>query len=164
MPEQVAQDVVVSMQYRLHLDDGTLVEESAADDPLIYLHGHENIIAGLEQAVEGMVIGEQKSIVVEPADAYGEYDEDDMEQVNHGDMPPGFEPEVGMLLEVHDDEEDEDFVAIVKEVNDDGMLLDFNHPLAGQRLHFEVTIEALREPTADELDHGHVHDGDHHHH
>jgi len=163
-PEQVAQDVVVSLQYRLSLDDGSLVEESEANDPLVYLHGHDNIISGLEQALEGMRVGEQRSVVVEPADGYGEYDEDDMEQVNHGDMPPGFEPEVGMLLEVHDDEDDEDLVAIVKEVNDDGMLLDFNHPLAGQRLHFDITVEGLRDPTEEELDHGHVHGDDHHHH
>jgi FKBP-type peptidyl-prolyl cis-trans isomerase SlyD len=162
-PDHIAEDVVVSMQYRLSLDDGSLVEESTADEPLVYLHGHQNIIVGLEQALQGMAVGDHKEIVVEPAEAYGEYDEDDMEQVNHADMPPGFEPEVGMLLEVHDEEADEDFVAIVKEVNDEGMLLDFNHPLAGQRLHFDITIQSLREATEEELDHGHVHDGDHHH-
>ncbi len=163
-PERVAQDVVVSLQYRLSLDDGSLVEESETGDPLVYLHGHDNIIAGLERELEGMAVGDQKSIVVEPEDGYGEYDEDDMEQVSNTDMPPGFEPEVGMLLEVHDEEEDEDYVAIIREVNDDGMLLDFNHPLAGERLHFEVTVLALRAASDDEIDHGHAHAGDHHHH
>ena len=139
-PDQVTQDVVVTMQYRLSLDDGSLVEESEAGDPLVYLHGHDNIVPGLERALEGMRVGEQRSVVVEPADGYGEYDEDDMEQISHSAMPPGFEPEVGMLLEVHDDEDDEDLVAIVKEVNEDGMLLDFNHPLAGQRVTFEVEL------------------------
>ena len=65
-PEQVADNVVVSMQYRLSLDNGDLVEESTADEPLVYLHGHQNIIVGLEQALEGMTVGESKTVVVEP--------------------------------------------------------------------------------------------------
>jgi FKBP-type peptidyl-prolyl cis-trans isomerase SlyD len=162
-PEKIDQDVVVSLQYRLTLDDGTLVEESTADDPLVYMHGHDNLIIGLERALAGMAVGEKKTVTVDPADGYGEYDPEDMEQVSKSEMPAGFEPEVGMLLEVHDDE-DEDYVAIIKEVNDDGMVLDFNHPLSGQRLRFEVTIDELREPTSEEIAHGHVHTGSDHDH
>jgi FKBP-type peptidyl-prolyl cis-trans isomerase SlyD len=167
-PERVDQDVVVSIQYRLTSDDGTLLEESQAGDPLVYMHGHDNIITGLERELTGMAVGEAKTIIVEPADGYGEYDPEDMERVSKSEMPSGFEPEVGMLLEVHDDE-DEDYVAIIKEVTDDGMLLDFNHPLSGQRLHFDVTVEELRAATSEEVAHGHAHSdddanhSDHHH-
>jgi FKBP-type peptidyl-prolyl cis-trans isomerase SlyD len=152
----VAQDLVVALQYRLTLDDGSLVEESTTDDPLVYLHGHENIIPGLEEALTGMAIGEQKQVTVEAADAYGEYDPDEVEEVPYADLPPGLKPEVGMMLAVHDDEGNEE-VALVTEVVDDGITLDFNHPLAGQRLHFDVTIFDLREATDEELEHGHVH-------
>lgn len=161
-PEQIDRDVVVSLQYKLSLDDGTVVEESEHGDPLVYLHGYGNIVVGLERELEGMKVGESKAVVVESADAYGEYDPEDIEEVSRAEMPPDFEPEVGMLLEVHDDEED-DYVAVVKEITEGGMLLDFNHPLAGERLHFDITVEGLRAASAEEMAHGHAHDTHHHH-
>ena len=158
MPHHViGQDVVVTLQYRLTLDDGELVEETAEDDPLIYLHGHENIIPGLEDALAGMSVGEQKQVTVEAADAYGEYDPDEVEEVSRSDLPSDLQPEVGMLLALRDEHDNQD-IALVTEVEEDAITLDFNHPLAGQRLHFDVTISELRDPTDEELAHGHVHD------
>ncbi len=160
--EKVEQDVVVTLQYKLSLDDGELVEESEQDDPLMYLHGHQNIIPGLEEALEGMSIGEKKNIIVEPEDGYGEYDAEDMGRIERDDLPAEFDPEPGMVIEVTDDDGAE-AEAVIVEVDDDGILLDFNHPMAGERLHFEVEITGLRAATAEELDHGHVHDHDHEH-
>ncbi|MBN1428915.1 MAG: peptidylprolyl isomerase [Anaerolineae bacterium] len=157
--QTVSQDVVVSLLYRLTLDDGSLVEESTADDPLVYLHGHDNIIPGLENALNGMVVGEQKQVSVEAVDAYGEYEPDEVDEVPVSELPDGLEPEVGMVLAVHDEDGEED-VAQITGIEDDVIILDFNHPLAGQRLHFDVTIAELREATAEELEHGHVHDDD----
>jgi FKBP-type peptidyl-prolyl cis-trans isomerase SlyD len=154
----ISHDVVVTLHYRLTLDDGSLVEESSADDPLSYLHGYDNIIPGLEEALDGMSIGEKKLVVVEPDDAYGEYDPDEVVEVDRADLPPDLQPEIGMMLAVPDEDGDHD-VAQVTEVEADYITLDFNHPLAGQRLHFDVTIAELRDPTAEELEHGHVHDG-----
>lgn len=155
----VSQDVVVTLHYRLTLDDGSLVEESTADDPLTYLHGHDNIIPGLEEALDGMSVGEQKMVVVEPDDAYGEYDPDEIVEVDLADLPSGLQPEVGMMLAVPDENGDHD-IAQITVVEADYITLDFNHPLAGKRLHFDVTIAGLRSATADELAHGHVHDGE----
>jgi FKBP-type peptidyl-prolyl cis-trans isomerase SlyD len=164
MPDKIADDVVVSVQYKLWLDDEEeLIEESEAGDPLMYLHGHKNIIPGLETALAGRTVGEKLTVVVEPDEAYGEYDEEDVDEIPLDGLPPDLEPELGMLLEVVDDD-DNVFVAEIVELTDEAAILDFNHPLAGERLRFEVEITALRDPTSEELEHGHVHDGDHHHH
>jgi len=160
--DKVAKDVVVTLQYKLMLDDGELVEESEQDDPLMYLHGHQNIIPGLEEALEGMTVGEKKTVIVEPEDGYGEYDPEDMGRIDRSELPPDFEPEAGMVIEVTDDDGDE-AEAVIVEVDDEGILLDFNDPMAGERLHFEVEITGLRAATSEELDHGHVHDEGHHH-
>jgi FKBP-type peptidyl-prolyl cis-trans isomerase SlyD len=160
--EKVAKDLVVTLQYKLMWEDGELVEESEQDDPLMYLHGHENIIPGLEEALEGMSVGEKKTVMVEPENGYGEYDPEDMGRIERSELPPEFEPEPGMIIEVTDDEGDE-AEAVILEVDDEGILLDFNDPMAGERLHFEVEIIGIRAPTSEELDHGHVHDEEHHH-
>lgn len=156
-PDKIAKGVVVELQYKLRLDDGTLVEESTSDDPLVYLHGHDNIIPGLERQLEGMRVGEKKTVIVQPEEAYGEYNEDDIGRISLDEIPTNFEPEIGMLLPVIDDEGNEDEVEIV-EIEDDAIIVDFNHPLAGERLEFEVEVTGLRAADAEELDHGHVHE------
>lgn len=161
--DKVAQDVVVSFNYRLSLEDGSLVEESEAGEPLVYLHGHDNIIPGLESALAGMKIGEKKSVVVAAEDAYGEYDPDALETIDREDLPPQLKPEVGMLLTMEDDEGNA-FMAQVVDVDDDFITVDFNHPMAGEELHFDVTIVDLRPATKEEMTHGHAHgEGGHHH-
>src|SRR5574341_222056 len=161
--ETVEQDVVVSVHYKLTLDDGSVVEESESDDPLMYLHGHDNIIPGLERGLEGLKVGDSKALIVEPADGYGEYDPEDMEEVPTSDLPDDFKPEVGMILHVSDEEENH-HMAIITEVKPESIMLDFNHPMAGKRLHFDVTIAGLRAATSEELAHGHVHDAHGHGH
>lgn len=161
-PQQIEDNVVVTLQYKLWLDDGEMVEESDADDPLVYLHGHDNIIPGLERALQGMRVGDKKRIVVEPEDAYGEYDPDDVEELALSALPPELSPEVGMVLAMEDSEGHE-FEAVVTDLDEDMITLDFNHPMAGERLTFEVSITELREASREELDHGHVHSGHHHH-
>jgi FKBP-type peptidyl-prolyl cis-trans isomerase SlyD len=156
-PTRIEQDVVVTIQYKLSLDDGTVVEESTAEDPLMYLHGHDNIIPGLERALAGASIGDHKKVVVESADAYGEYDPDETDEIQRDEWPAEFEPELGMLLSVEDQEGNE-YVAQVVDMDGDVITLDYNHPLAGHRLHFDVTVTGLRTATAEELSHGHVHD------
>ncbi len=161
MPETVRKDVVVSLQYKLWLDDGELVEETLADEPLVYLHGHDNIIPGLERALEGMRVGESKKVVVEPEDAYGEYDPEDVEKVSRAALPPELKPTVGMVLTIVDDRGNM-YDAVLTDMDEETITLDFNHPMAGERLTFEVTITGLRAASAEELEHGHVH-GPHSH-
>lgn len=163
-PDRIDNDVVVTLNYRLTLDDGELVEESDPSDPLVYLHGHDNIIPGLENALTGLGSGETKQVIVEAADAYGEYDEEDVEEVMLDELPDDFKPEVGMILEVSDEDDEGELVGIITEITDESLMLDLNHPLAGKRLHFDVTIIELRNAEPEELAHGHVHDhGSNHH-
>jgi len=164
MPDKITKNVVVSLNYKLWLDENDeMIEESDAGDPLMYLHGHDNIIPGLESALDGRAQGETLTVIVEPEEGYGEYEEDDVDEIPLADLPDELEPELGMLLEVVDDD-DNVFVAEIVEITDEVAVLDFNHPLAGERLRFEVEVIDLRDPTPEELEHGHVHEGDHHHH
>jgi FKBP-type peptidyl-prolyl cis-trans isomerase SlyD len=155
-PDKVKDDVVVTLQYTLRLDDGTLVEESEPDDPLVYLHGHENIIPGLEKELAGLRVGDRKSVVVDPEEGYGDYDPEDIGRISKDGLPDEFEPEVGMLVPIIDEEGNEAEVLII-EITDEDLIVDFNHPMAGERLHFDVEITELREATPEELDHGHAH-------
>lgn len=163
MPEKIENGLVVTLQYRLYLANDEFIEESDAEDPLVYLHGYENIIPGLEQAIEGLEVGDEKTVVVSAEDAYGEYDEDGVMDVATEDLPPDLEPEEGMVLQITD-KDGEISLAEIVEITDEGIVLDFNHPLAGENLKFEVKILDIREASQEELDHGHVHDGEHHHH
>jgi len=154
-PSQVAKDLVVSLAYTLKVA-GEVVDEADASDPLLYLHGHKNIVPGLESALAGMKVGESKTVVVKPKDGYGDYNEDDVEIVPRSEFPEEIPLKAGVEILIEDEEGDEASATIV-EVTQDKVKLDFNHPLAGKELQFEVTVLDLRLPTEDELEHGHAH-------
>jgi FKBP-type peptidyl-prolyl cis-trans isomerase SlyD len=160
-PKHVEQDAVVGLQYKLWAD-GELIEETESDEPLLYLHGHDNIITGLERALDGMSVGETKTVVVEPEDAYGEHVEDNIDVLSREDVNLGFEPEPGTLLHVQDPGGNV-YQAVVVDANEESITLDYNHPMAGRQLKFEVKVMELRDATDEELEHGHVHAGGHHH-
>ncbi len=163
MADTVKKNVVVTLQYNLYINDDELLEGTTPDDPLMYLHGHENIIPGLEKALEGMKIGDTKRVTIAPVDGYGARDEDAIETIDRGELPPDLEPHVGMQLEVMDEDGWEEVVEII-EVDEETVTIDFNHPLAGIDLTFEVEITGLRDADDTEIDHGHVHvDGGHEH-
>ena len=160
MPDKVTDDVVVSMQYKLYLaDSDQLLEETSADEPITYLQGHENLIAGLESEMEGMAVGDERTVTLDPEDAYGNYEEDRIRDIPRSELPDDIA--VDQALQVMDTEGNQ-YIARVTDLSDESAQLDFNHPLAGQRLRFEVTVTDLRDPTDEELEHGHVHDGHHH--
>lgn len=154
--DTVQDDVVVSITYVLTVDDQE-IDRAEKVDPLDYLHGAENIVPGLEAALTGKKIGDKISVTLSPDDAYGMYDDDDVEEVPLEDLDiPVEELEIGMPMEV----EDEDgffYQAFLREINDDAVILDFNHPLAGKTLSYDAEVVGLREATEQELDHGHVH-------
>jgi FKBP-type peptidyl-prolyl cis-trans isomerase SlyD len=151
----VEDGVVVGLEYVLTLDDGEVIDSSSEDDLLWYLHGAGQIIPGLEQALTGLQVGDTRKVVVEPEDAYGEFDEEALQYLPREMFPEDLEED--MELELHDEETDEVMEAMVVEITDDEVLLDFNHPLAGHQLTFQVRIAEVRPATEEELDHGHAH-------
>lgn len=159
--DSVQNGVVVSMEYTLRID-GEVIDSSEGQDPLEFLAGHGNIISGLEREMIGMKVGDSKDVVVPPADGYGEYDEDAFMDVPKGQFPKDMPVEEGLELTVRDDSGQGRY-ARIESVEGETVRLNFNHPLAGDKLHFNVKVVNLREPTAEELDHGHVHTGGHHH-
>ncbi|HEY4759638.1 MAG TPA: peptidylprolyl isomerase [Thermoguttaceae bacterium] len=160
-PEIIADDVVVSLAYKLTVD-GEVLDEAGAEDALQFLQGHRNIIPGLESQLTGMKVGESKSVVVPPETGYGGVDKDSIDAVPASEFPEGVKPEVGLELEVKDKEGNEMYGRVLS-IQDDKVTMDFNHPLAGKELHFDVKIIDLRAATGEELAHGHVHAHGHHH-
>lgn len=160
---KIAENCVVSIHYRLTNDEGEEIDASANGDPLVYLHGADNIIPGLEGALEGRGVGDQLKVTVQPEDAYGPIDPELVQAVPRNTFKGVDKLEPGMQFQMRDPEGQVQVVT-VQEVNGQGVIIDANHPLAGQVLHFAVTVEAVRAATAEELDHGHGHDGHGHGH
>ena len=162
MSKDTVQDgLVVSMDYKLTVD-GEVLDSSDDAGPLQFLAGYGNIVPGLEREMAGMKIGESKDVVVAPADGYGEFDEEAFMEVPRNEFPNDLQLEEGIELNVTD-EDGQNQYARVENITDESVRLDFNHPLAGAELHFTVKVVALRDPTKEELDHGHVHEEGHHH-
>ncbi len=159
--DSVQNDVVVSMEYTLRVDN-EVIDSSIGQEPLEFLAGHGNIISGLEREMIGMKVGDSKDVVVTPADGYGEYDEEAFMDVPRAEFPQDMPVEEGLELTVRDDSGQARY-ARVDNVEDQTVRLNFNHPLAGDELHFNVKVVGLRAPTEEELDHGHVHQAGHNH-
>lgn len=164
MAEQlVADGMVVSMDYTLTLDDGQVIDTSEGREPLVYLHGRGQIIPGLEKELVGMAVGASKKVSVSPDEGYGNVDPNAMQLVEHSVFPDDLELKPGLHLQMATPE-GHPLEAEVVEIKEEGVLLDFNHPLAGETLNFDVSIKDMRAATADELSHGHAHGPDGHHH
>jgi FKBP-type peptidyl-prolyl cis-trans isomerase SlyD len=159
----VDDDTVVSLDYSLRLDSGEEIDSSSKDEPLQFIQGQEQIIPGLENALYGMVVGEEKNVTISPEEGYGEYDSENFLMMPRDSFPPDMALVVGERLVVRDSESGQEYPAYIAEVGDESVKLDFNHPLAGETLHFQVKITAIRDATSEELDHGHVHGPGHAH-
>ena len=158
---QISRDTVVTLHYTLTGEDGTVIDASS-NEPLSYLHGHGNIIPGLEQALEGTETGFQSRVTIEPEHGYGERRDDMVIGVAREQFDPGMDLKPGLQVMANGPQGDVIFTIV--EVGDDEVTLDGNHPLAGQRLHFDVEITDVRKATDEELSHGHVHGAGGHHH
>jgi FKBP-type peptidyl-prolyl cis-trans isomerase SlyD len=158
----VEKNSAVSIEYTLRSDAGEVIDTSVGDDPLTYLHGHGQIVPGLEREITGKKKGDEVKVKVSPADGYGEKDERKTMKVPKKELPKGMKPEVGMQLSA--ESPTGDVVPVwVTEVHADSVTLDGNHPLAGQNLNFEIKVMDVRPATKDELEHGHVHGPGGHH-
>ena len=161
---KIKEGVVVTLDYTLRLDDGEIIDSSEDDALLHYLHGYGEIIPGLEKALVGLTVGDSKTVIVPPAEAYGDVDMEAFEIVPRSMFPDDLELEEGLELSLRDMETNEPYDATIAEIRETEVMLDFNHPLAGETLHFEIRIPAIRPATEEEMAHGHAHDGDGHHH
>lgn len=164
MTDTVSKDCAVAMHYVLRDDAGSVIDQSPEGEPLWYLHGHENIVPGLESALTGLAVGDHKKVTVSPEEGYGVREEEMVLKVPRDQLPPELTPEVGMELGM--DTEDGHHMSVrVAEVHEGHVILDANHELADVTLHFEVMIDSVRKASSEELAHGHVHGpGGHHHH
>ena len=153
--DTVTNDLVVAIDYTLRVDD-EIIDQSVEGEPLAYLQGHQNIIVGLEREMLGMKIGESKEVEIEPKDGYGEADPEALMEIPKNQFPDHIPVEIGTELQV-ENEQGEPVYARIDAVENNVVTLNFNHPLAGKKLHFSVKVVELREPSEEELAHGHVH-------
>jgi len=159
---KAASGMVVSMHYTLTDDTGDVLDSSRGGEPFSYLHGHNNIIPGLEKALEGTEAGFKSKVTVAPAEGYGEKNAEAVFEAPREHFPPDMKLEIG--ARVYADGPNGPITLTVVKLTETGAVLDANHPLAGKTLHFDVEITTVRSATAEELAHGHVHgEGGHHH-
>jgi FKBP-type peptidyl-prolyl cis-trans isomerase SlyD len=153
---------VVSIHYTLKGDAGEVIDSSAGGEPLAYLHGHGNLVPGLERELTGRNAGDRLQVKIPPADGYGEYDPQLVQRVPRRALKGVGNVRVGMRL--HAQTEHGPKPVTVTQITGDMVTLDGNHPLAGKTLNFDVEIAAVRAATEEELSHGHVHGAGGHHH
>lgn len=159
---QISKNSVVTINYTLKNDQGEILDESQ-DNSFLYMHGAGGIIPGLESQMEGKSVGDEFSAHIEPADGYGERD-DAMVQVVARNMFESDHPiEEGIQFQAESPEGDMLTVTVTK-VDGDNITIDGNHPLAGIALNFDIKIAEIREASAEEIEHGHAHGPDGHHH
>ena len=158
---QIGKDTVVELEYQLFDTDGELIEKT--DEPVEYLHGgYGGMFPAVEKALEGKNAGETCKVSLTPDDGFGDYDAE-LVHVEPRDKFPGH-VEVGMQFEGSGEESGETIVYTVTDVAEGKVVVDGNHPLAGQTLHFECTIAGVRAASDEEMSHGHVHGAHGHHH
>lgn len=150
----ITADKVITINYVLKDEEGKLIDKSE-DASFAYLHGHSNIIPGLESALDNKTKGDSLKLVLEPKDAYGEYNPE-ITQVIKREAFGDAELEVGMQFHA-EGEGGHPVLITISEINGDDITIDGNPPLAGVTLHYEVEVMEIRDATAEELSHGHVH-------
>jgi len=159
---QITQDSVVAIHYTLRNDAGETLDSSSGSEPLAYIHGHGNLVPGLERELAGKQAGDNLKVRIAPIDAYGEADASLIQDVPRNAFGGVAEIQVGMQFTAQSNHGPH--TVTVTQVSVDTITVDGNHPLAGQHLNFEVAVTEVRAATQEELAHGHVHGpGGHHH-
>ena len=154
---------VISFNYTLKDDQGAVIDSTLNKDPLSFISGSNQILPKLEEALNGMLIGGKKNVKLNATDAYGEYDEKAIQKVNKNQFPSEAKLEVGMSY-LANSPDGKQMPFTITEIKEEGITVDFNHPLAGKALDFDVELVDKRDATPEEIQHGHVHGpGGHHH-
>ena len=159
---EITADRVVLIHYTLKDDAGAVIDSSAGGEPLAYIQGHGNLVAGLEKALEGKPDGSKVAVSVTPDEGYGRHDSNLIQRVPKRSLQGAGAIKKGMQFQGRTDEGMRLFT--VTAVIGDMVTLDGNHPLADKTLHFDVQVVSVREATTEELEHGHVHGAGGHHH
>lgn len=154
----IEDDRVVGLSYTLTDADGAELDRATRDDPLLYLHGHDNIVPGLEAALAGRAVGDRFDVELAPEDAFGPRLADAERVVPRDAFPEELELSPGLELALEEDGEIIPFW--IKHADDDRVVIDLNHPFAGRTVRFTGEVLTIREATADELEHGHPHGAD----
>jgi FKBP-type peptidyl-prolyl cis-trans isomerase SlyD len=150
----VAKNRVVSIEYVLKDDDGQIVDSNQGSEPLVYLHGHGQIVTGLEDRLEGMAAGEEVHVDIEAGDGYGVHDPSRVFSVPRAQIE--FDVSAGDVVQAQHPDGQTVPLQVVS-VDDDKVTLDGNHPMAGKGLHFDVKVVGVRPATDQEIEHGHAH-------
>lgn len=153
---EIAQYRVVVINYTARDASGEVIDSSDNDGPIRYIHGTDDLIPGLEKALEGKKTGDQLQVEVSIDEAYGERDESLVEAVPRENFRGIDNIEIGMQFQT-DMEDGSPFLVTVVDLDDETVTVDGNHPLAGKALSFELEVIEVREATAEEIEHGHVH-------
>jgi len=159
---EVQNNKVVSINYTLTNNEGKTLDTSEGRAPLSYIHGKGNLIPGLEKALEGKKVGDKVNVTIPPEEAYGERNEELIQVIPRSAFQGVDNIEPGMQFQANVQGHTQ--IIQVTKVEGDNITTDANHPLAGEQLTFDVDITEVREPTEEELEHGHVHGPDGHHH
>lgn len=158
---QIGKDTVVSLNYELSDASGKVIEKT--QEPVTYLHGgYDGIFPLVETALQGKAVGDKCKVTLAPDDAFGEYEADMVRTESKKLFPDNLS--VGMQFEGAAEGTDDYTLYTVKEIKGDDVVVDGNHPLAGQTLVFSGTVTEVRAATREELSHGHVHGAHGHHH
>ena len=152
---QIENNKVATLHYTLKDNDGNIIDQSD-DCSFVYLHGAFNIIPGLENALAGKTAGEELNVKVAPEEAYGVRNDEHIQEVPKAMFEDGTNIQVGMQFHAQGPN-GEMIMVTIADVKDDVVVVDGNHPLAGVELNFDVKIIDVRDATAEELEHGHVH-------
>jgi FKBP-type peptidyl-prolyl cis-trans isomerase SlyD len=154
---------VVTLNFTLTDDEGNVLDSTQTGGPFSYLAGNNMVLPKLEEAVNGMIIGTKKNLKLIAADGYGKYNDDAVQVVGKENFPEDFILEIGMEY-MASNPDGVQMPFIITNVEDETVTIDFNHPLAGKNLNFDIELVDVRDATAEELSHGHVHGPDGHHH
>lgn len=159
---QITKDMAVTIDYTLTAENGELLDTTEGTEPLIYLHGAENIVPGLEDALEGKAAGDRIQVTLPPEQAYGEWDQSLEETHAREEFSAIQNLEVGMELEVESTEAH--YIVTITNITKETVTLDANHPLAGMVLNFDVTVVDVQKASEEEISHGHIYgpEGQHH--
>ena len=154
---------VVEINFVLKNSKGEELDKSDENKPLVYLHGTQQIVPGLENELAGLQVGDKKNVEVSPDQGYGEVDTKLHIKTERSLFPKDIDLVAGMGFSSDTGEGKNQKFTVIK-LEGDHVFLDGNHPLAGQTLHFDVEVVAIRDATAEEMEHGHAHgEGGHHH-